>query len=135
MNNLIRLCVFLCCVSSPFLLYAEDEVVSSDGDHYVSIHPPFSVNFADDSEAVYMQIGVEVLTSDRETEDAIKEHMPAVKQALIYLFSTQSYSELRTRKGKKELSKKAADTIQKTLKSLKSEDNVQAVLFTSFMMQ
>jgi flagellar FliL protein len=102
---------------------------------YVPLHPAFLANFEDQSSAAYLQVEAQVLTYDSAVEEAIKLHMPQIRNDLLLLFSSQIYEEVNTVKGKRELSKKSAEAVSKVLKDSGSPSAVEAFLFTSFVIQ
>lgn len=102
---------------------------------YVPLHPAFLANFEDQSSATYLQVDVQIMTYDEAVETAVKTHMPKIRNDLLLLFGSQKYDELNTVKGKRELSKKAIETVSKVLKDAGEPDTIEAFLFTSFVMQ
>jgi len=102
---------------------------------YVPLHPAFLANFEDQSSASYLQVDVQVMTYDEAVEEAVKTHMPKIRNDLLWLFGSQKYDELNTVKGKRELSKKAIDVVSKVLKDAGAPHSIEAFLFTSFVMQ
>ncbi|HHO67868.1 MAG TPA: hypothetical protein ENK12_02445 [Gammaproteobacteria bacterium] len=103
--------------------------------NYVPLDPPFVVNFADDSEARFLQVTVELGTRDTEVIDQIKEHRPAIRNNLVMLFSSQDPVSLNSREGKEKLRSDTLAEVQKVLKAETGEAGVEAVFFTSFVMQ
>ncbi len=103
--------------------------------NYVPLDPPFVVNFSDDSETRFLQVTVELGTRDPEVIDKVKEHRPAIRNNLVMLFSSQNPSDLNTREGKEKLRSETLAEVQKVLKEETGEVGVEAVFFTSFVMQ
>ncbi len=103
--------------------------------NYVPLDPPFVVNFADDSEARFLQVTVELGTRDTDVIDQIKEHRPAIRNNLVMLFSSQDPVSLNTREGKEKLRSDTLAEVQKVLKAETGKAGVEAVFFTSFVMQ
>lgn len=102
---------------------------------YVALHPAFLANFEDQSQASYLQVDVQVMTYDEGVKEAIEVHMPKIRNDLLLLFGSQKYEELNTVKGKRALSKKAADVVSKVLQDAGAPHKIEAFLFTSFVMQ
>ncbi len=102
---------------------------------YVPLHPAFLVNFEDQSSASHLQVDVQVMTYDENVEEALKVHMPKIRNDLLFLFGSQKYEELNTIKGKRALSKKAIEVVEATLKGAGEAHKIEAFLFTSFVMQ
>ncbi len=102
---------------------------------YLSLSPVFVVNLPPDSGAKMLQVGVDVMVRNQELLDFIKTNDPMIRHQLLNLFSTQNASKLRKRSGKEKLQEEAKETIQKIVKDQGGPGKVEAVYFTSFVMQ
>lgn len=102
---------------------------------YVPLQPAFLANFEDQSSAAYLQVDVQIMTYDEKVPIAIETHMPKIRNDLLWLFGSQKFEELNTVKGKRELSKKAIKVVSKVLKDAGEAHEIEAFLFTSFVMQ
>lgn len=98
---------------------------------------PLLVNLADTSEADFLQVEVQLLTSSPELEAKVKAHMPALRHALLTLFSQQKSPELKTAQGREQLRQQALAEVRKVLEKQAEidPDEVEDLLFTSFIMQ
>ncbi len=103
--------------------------------NYVPLDPPFVVNFTADTDIRFLQITMEVGTRNAEAVEWIKEHRPAIRNALVMLLSSQDPYTLNTRAGKEQLRAETLSEIQKVLKEETGEGVVESVFFTSFVMQ
>ena len=70
-----------------------------------------------------------------DAREAVRTHMPQLKNDVLMLVSQQSADELKTPEGRKALQQKALQTVQATLTELVGEPTVEKVLFVSFVMQ
>jgi len=102
---------------------------------YIRLDPAFTVSFADDEEAQFLQLDLSATTTDTEVEEAIGQHMPAIRNALIMLFSSQKAADLTSRAGKEKLRQEALGEIRRVLEGSAGKAAVDNVYFTSFMMQ
>ncbi len=102
---------------------------------YVDLHPAFTVNLQGKSKARFLQASVQVLTREPEVEEQIKQHSPMIRNKLVMLFSGKTSQELRTIEGKEALQNEARSAIDGVLKAENGEGGVEAVFFTSFVMQ
>lgn len=102
---------------------------------YVSLDPAFTVNFSGKGRGRFLQVSVEALTRDSEVEEHIKKHMPMIRNNLVLLFSSKTYDALSTREGKEELQGQALASIQSVLEQEAGTTGIEAVYFTSFVMQ
>lgn len=102
---------------------------------YVPLDPAFVVNLADPSGLRFLQLQIEVMSRDPKVPDQIKQHMPRIRNALLLLLGQQKIAELSERAGKENLQAAVLVEIQKILKEEAGAPGVEAVYFTSFVMQ
>ena len=102
---------------------------------YLDMTPTFVVNLADDETMRFLQVEVEVMARDPKAIDAVKDHAPRIRNALLMLFGQQHYHDLSTREAKEALQKRALDEVQHALQDENVTAPVEAVYFTSFVMQ
>jgi flagellar FliL protein len=102
---------------------------------YLPVDPAFVVNFAAQGKARFLQVTVEVMTRDPEMSEAIKLHMPVIRNNLMLLFSSQSYDGVSTLEGKEALREEALEVVQQILEEETGDPGIEAVYFTSFVMQ
>lgn len=102
---------------------------------YLQMDPAFVVNFQDENALRFLQIGVNVMSHDPEAIAAAKEADPEIRNALLMLFSAQDVKSLSDVKGKQKLQAAALAEIQRVLKEKIGRPGVDAVYFTSFIMQ
>ena len=102
---------------------------------YVPLHPAFTANFEKKGSARFLQVSVEVMTREPDVEDLIKVHMPAIRNDLLMLFSARSSDSLTTPEGKQQLQADTLSAVQEILKRESGEPGVEAVYFTSFVME
>ena len=103
---------------------------------YLPLDPPFVVNFEDNKTQIrFLQIAVEVMSRDATVLEAVKLHMPAIRNNLVILFSSQDAAAVSTREGKEQLRAATLSEINKILKKETGEAGLEAVYFTSFVMQ
>lgn len=102
---------------------------------YMPIDPAFVVNFASQGKARFLQITVEVMTRDETVPDKVKLHMPVIRNNLMLLFSTQTYENVSTLEGKESLREEALEVVQQILEEETGDPGIEAIYFTSFVMQ
>lgn len=122
---------------------ADSEGVAADGETsgkpiFYAMDPAFVVNLEGDQDAPdsrYLQATVQVMTHDQAVIDAIEQYQPVIRNNLLLLFSSQSMADISTRDGKEKLRQATLDEIRKVLDEQHAPDSVEAVYFTSFVMQ
>ena len=102
---------------------------------YLPLDPAFVVNFAGQGKARFLQVTVEVMTRDPAVPDQVKLHAPAIRNNLMLLFSDQSYENISSLDGKETLREEALEVIQLVLEEETGDPGIEAVYFTSFVMQ
>ena len=102
---------------------------------YLALDPAFVVNFEDQGVVRFLQITAEVGTHDPLVLDAVKLHMPIIRNNLVMLFSNLNLSNITTREGKEKLRADALVEVQKVLREQTGEPGIENIYFTSFVMQ
>lgn len=102
---------------------------------YVPLEPPFVVNFQNTDKAKFLQLSMEVMTRDPTIPALIDMHKPAIRNNLMLLFSNQQYEKISTLAGKETLREEALTVIQEVLEEETGSPGVEAVYFTSIVMQ
>ena len=103
---------------------------------YVALDPPFVTNFDGDQSVRFLQITAQVMTHDEATQALIKANDPVLRNDLLLLFSNQKAAELQTRDGREHLRAQSLDTVRHVVTTTGGHaEKVEAVLFTSFVMQ
>jgi len=103
--------------------------------NYLPLDPPFVVNFAGNQEARFLQVSIEVMARDPASLEDVKKHMPAIRNSLVLLLSSQDYKTLSTLDGKEKVRAAALTVIQQILQENTGKPGVDAVYFTGFVMQ
>lgn len=102
---------------------------------YLPLQPAFVVNLEDTEALRYLQVDLEVMSrSPKAIEDA-KTHMPRIRNSLLMLFGQQHAFDLSTRQGKETLQAKALAEIQRVLQEETGSPGIEAVYFSSFVIQ
>jgi len=102
---------------------------------YVPLHPAFVVNFENQEKVSFLQVDIQIMTFDSKVEQALKMHMPIVRNELLLLLGGKQYHEINTREGKRDLSQQAIREIQRVLEEAGAPASIEALYFTSFVMQ
>lgn len=102
---------------------------------YLPIDPTFVVNFSGQGNARFLQITVEVMTRSPDVLEQIKTHMPVIRNNLNLLFSDQHYDKISTLEGKERLRTETLEVIRRILEEETGDPGLEAVYFTTFVMQ
>ncbi|WP_256644844.1 flagellar basal body-associated FliL family protein [Thermomonas paludicola] len=113
--------------------HAEPKVLGPP--QYIALEPAFIVNLADPGAVRYLQADVQLLTRDPDTAAAIALHTPIIRNRLLLLFGQQTSQQLTGRSGKEGLQAQALAEVRSVLKAQHAADKVDALLFTSVVIQ
>lgn len=102
---------------------------------FLPLDPAFVVNFQDQDATRYLQVGVTAMTHDASAIQAMKDSDPVIRNALVMLFSSQTYAGLSNINGKKKLQAEALEAVRKIVADKTGKPDVDAIYFTSFVMQ
>lgn len=105
---------------------------------YYSIDDPFIVNFSEQSNGAvrYLQVKMKLMARSQAVIDKVKMHLPAIQHELLVLLYSQKYDDLQSSEGTRALQQACLQTINRIIQSETSmEDELEAVYFTSFIMQ
>ncbi|PHS33511.1 MAG: flagellar basal body protein FliL [Methylophaga sp.] len=117
--------------------WAGDDDTSPEPAIYFSFPDAFTINFLSQSnkKARYLQIKVSLMAHNPEIISSAELNLPMLEDALRTLFSDQSFENVTSIKGRKALQTNALQTIKAILKEETGQDNLDAVYFTSFILQ
>ncbi len=102
---------------------------------YVTLEP-FTVNLQqENASSQYLQVGLALKMTDAASVDAIKLHMPEIRNRVLLLLSVKRASEISTADGKKTLSTELTREIVQPLAGNAAAKGLDSVLFTSFVIQ
>lgn len=103
---------------------------------YVTLDPPFVVNFEAESSVRFLQITIGIMTRDDKTEAIIKGNDPRIRNDLLLILGNQNYDTVSKLDGKEELRKRSLEAVRAVVVDSGGEGpKVEALYFTSFVMQ
>ena len=79
----------------------------------------------------YLQVKMSILTREEETQEKLENSTPIIQDGMIMLLNSYPFNELETPEGKEELRHQAEEKV----KELISDEGVESVLFTGFVIQ
>ena len=104
---------------------------------YLAMQPAFVVTFhEDDGDALrYLQVGVTLMAHDQKAISVAQEADPVVRDGLVSLFSSQKFDVVSRAAGREKLQADALATVQKIVKKRLGRPGIDALYFTSFVIQ
>jgi flagellar FliL protein len=117
--------------------WAEEDATANAKAIYYAIEEPFTINFLNqsDQKARYLQIKVTLMAHNQEIMDSAELNLPMLQDALRTLFSAQTSETVNSVEGRKRLQMASLETVKTILKEETGKDNLDAVYFTSFVLQ
>ncbi|MEQ1439325.1 flagellar basal body-associated FliL family protein [Fontimonas sp. SYSU GA230001] len=103
--------------------------------NYVSLDPAFVVNIEGVGGSRFLQIQIEVMTRNPKSVELVQRHAPRIRSALLLLLGQQKAEVLQTREGKEALQAQVLTEINGILKAETGKADIEAVYFTSFVIQ
>lgn len=92
------------------------------------------VNLESGGRTRYVQAEMQLMSYKQEAIDQASRDMPAIRDALITLFSDQDFAALKTNEGKEALRSDALTAVNKSL-GLTPPDGIEKIYFENFVLQ
>ncbi len=103
---------------------------------FAPLHPPLVINFkSNDGESHFMQLTLEVMARDQAVIDEVKNHAAVIRNSLILMYGNVDYETVVTREGKEQMLADALAEIRTILEAETGKTDVEAVYFTSLIIQ
>ena len=97
--------------------------------------PAFVANFNQNGRQRYLQVSITLLARNQADLEALKVHMPVIRNNLVMLFSAQSFDNLATPVGLEMLRQKVTASVQEVAQKELGKVVVEQALFTNFVLQ
>ncbi|MCY1399711.1 flagellar basal body-associated protein FliL [compost metagenome] len=102
---------------------------------YEALAPAFVANYTQNGRPRYMQVSITLQGRDQAGLDALKVHMPLIRNNLVMLFSAQRFDNLATPVGQEMLRQKATASVQEVAQKELGKVVIDQLLFTNFVLQ
>ena len=102
---------------------------------YEPLSPAFVVNYKQNGRDRYMQVSITLQARNQADLDALKVHMPVIRNNLVMMFSGQSFDNLNTPIGQEMLRQKATASVQEVAQKEVGKPVIDQLLFTNFVLQ
>lgn len=102
---------------------------------YFGLNPDFVVAFQHPVNVRFIKASVEVVTYESEVVDLLKLHMPAIRDGVLTVFGNQTEENLASPEGKEAFRAEILASVRGTLERLTGKPGVEAVYFTTYVMQ
>jgi len=103
---------------------------------YFSLEPAFVVNFKERGRTRFLQVTMDIMTTNQKIIDEMEKHMPLIRNNILILLSKQEGEVLQSGEGKE----KIREIILKELQTIMTEKTglvktVEALYITSYVTQ
>lgn len=102
---------------------------------YLSLDPAFLATFQVAGRPHYLQVAVAVMGRDEAATEAVKAHMPLLRNRIVMLLSGEVFEQLQSDEGRVQLQQKILTAIQEILQKETGKPQIEQVYFTAFVMQ
>ena len=128
-------------------LYAQDdkekEEEAKDGDNpavlerpiYVPVKPAFVVNYGGKGKLKYMKLEVSLRVKDTPSSNAVRHHMPLIRDYLVRSFSRLKDEDVDTQQGKEKVRIAALEGLKELLKEEDGDEGITGLYFNNFVIQ
>ncbi|SDS22163.1 flagellar basal body-associated protein FliL [Pseudomonas prosekii] len=102
---------------------------------FEAMAPAFVANYNQNGRQRYMQVSITMLGRNQADLEALKVHMPVIRNNLVMLFSGQDFATLATPVGQEMLRQKATASVQEVAQKELGKVVIEQLLFTNFVLQ
>lgn len=137
MPNQLRILLFIILTTISLPTLAEDNTTEPSKAIYFVIDEPFTINFLNQSQQQvrYLQIRVALMAYSQQAITNAKANLPMLQDALRSLFAEQSFNTVNSIEGREALQSSAIKSLNTLLKEQVGSKPLDAVYFTSFVLQ
>ena len=114
---------------------AETAVVGKQAAIFEPLLPAFVANYNQNGRQRYMQVSITMMGRNQADIDALKVHMPVIRNNLVMLFSGQDFATLASPVGQEMLRQKATASVQEMAQKELGKVAIEQLLFTNFVLQ
>ena len=103
---------------------------------FETMRPAFTANFIDGDEVRYIQVSIDIMARNDEVLDKVKENTPIIRHQFNKILSKQDATIL-TQEAKDIMEAELLDAVKMIIHNTnkKTPENVEAIFFTSFVVQ
>lgn len=137
MHAYFRIILIFIMAFVPFVNSSAEDEIASQNAVYFAFDEAFTINFLNQSkqQVRYLQIKVALMAHQQEAINNASANLPMLQDALRTLFSEQSFNDVNSVEGRRSLQSTALSTINTILREELASDPIEAVYFTSFILQ
>jgi flagellar FliL protein len=118
-------------------MFAGAEGTESGGVKYVTLQPAFVTNYGvtKTGRLTYLKADVTLKVADAEGEAALKYHTPALRNALVLLFSRQEDTVVSSSEGREQIRQEALTALRDIMQTEEGAQVIEDLVFSNFVVQ
>ena len=107
------------------------------GIKYVTLQPAFVTNYGvtKTGRLTYLKADVTLKVADPEAEVALKYHTPALRNALVLLFSRQEDGAVSSSDGREQIRQEALTQLRDIMQAEEGKPVIEDLVFSNFVVQ
>ena len=102
---------------------------------YIPIKPALVVNYGGQGKLKYIKVEISLRVKDTAASNAVRHHLPLIRDYMVSLFSRQSDEDVDTVEGKERLRATALAGVKTLLLEEDGEEGVLDLFFVHFVVQ
>ena len=120
----------------PFFASAEQAASGSPPQQfYLKLEPALVVNIEDGDVIRFLQVDTQLQFAAQESQPMIEKHLPAIRHEMVMLLSGRPAAEIKTVAGKENLRSTVLAAVQKVMQENTGNPVIDALYFTTFVIQ
>jgi flagellar FliL protein len=102
---------------------------------YSALTPAFVVNFNQNGRQRYLQVSITLQARNQVDLDALRVHMPVIRNNLVMMFSGLGFDTIASSVGQEMVRQKATAVVQEVAQKEVGKPVIDQLLFTNFVLQ
>lgn len=102
---------------------------------YVSVKPAFVVNYGEPGKLKYLKLEISLRVKDTPASNAVRHHMPLIRDYLVRAFSRLQDEDIDTQEGKESVRITALEGLKALMLEEDGEEAVTDLFFNNFVIQ
>ena len=102
---------------------------------YVPVKPAFVVNYGEPGKLKYLKLEISLRVKDTPASNAVRHHMPLIRDYLVRAFSRLQDEDIDTQEGKESVRITALEGLKALMLEEDGEEAVTDLFFNNFVIQ
>ncbi|MFL0800897.1 MAG: flagellar basal body-associated FliL family protein [Agarilytica sp.] len=146
---LLKGAVLVCALVLSHVAFSEEEAAAEEGEAvegeavaeaqaiYLPLKPPFVINYGGAGRLRFLKTEVSVRVTTIDAANAVRSHMPFVRNNLLMLFASQTNQTVGSQEGKQKIRADALEEIRDIVEREEQtpREDIVEVFFNNFIVQ